>query len=64
MRPRFRWGADLVVPLLLLLVALFAPPPLMRYLAIGLLAIRVLAWAYVLGNPRCSVRRAGYRARP
>ena len=45
---RLRWGPDVVVPVLLLLVVLFAPPPLMRILAAGLLAIRVLAVAYML----------------
>ena len=48
MNPRLRWAPDVVVPLLLLLVALFAPPPLMRIFAAGLLAIRGLAFGYLL----------------
>ena len=48
MKPRLRWAPDVVVPVLLLLVALFAPPPLMRIFAAGLLAIRVLALVYLL----------------
>ena len=43
-----RLGADVVVPLILLFIVLFAPPPLMRVFAAGLLAIRVLAFAYLL----------------
>ena len=35
MKPRLRWAPDVVVPVLLLLVALFAPPPLMRIFAAG-----------------------------
>ena len=48
MKPRLRWAPDVVVPVLLLLVALFAPPPLMRIFAAGLLAIRGLAFGYLL----------------
>ena len=48
MKPRLRWAPDVVVPVLLLLVALFAPPPSMRIFAAGLLAIRVLAFGYLL----------------
>ena len=48
MKPRVRWGADVVVPLLLLFIVLFAPPPLMRAFAAGLLAIRLLAFGYLL----------------
>ena len=48
MKPRLRWAPDVMVPVLLLLVALFAPPPLMRVFAAGLLLIRVLAFAYLL----------------
>ena len=48
MKSRLRWAPDVVVPLLLLLVALFAPPPLMRIFAAGLLAIRGLAFGYLL----------------
>ncbi len=57
MRPRLRWAPDVLVPLLLLLVVLFAPPPLMRIFAAGLLAIRVLAYGYLL------VVRAGISVR-
>lgn len=48
MKPRVRWGPDVVVPLILLFIVLFAPPPLMRAIAAGLLAIRLLAFAYLL----------------
>ena len=48
MKPRVRWGPDVVVPLLLLFIVLFAPPPLMRAFAAGLLAIRLLAFGYLL----------------
>ena len=48
MRPRLRVAADVAVPLLLLFIVLFAPPPLMRAFAAGLLAIRLLAFAYLL----------------
>ena len=48
MKPHVRWGADVVVPLILLFIVLFAPPPLMRAFAAGLLAIRLLAFAYLL----------------
>lgn len=48
MKPHVRWGPDVVVPLLLLFIVLFAPPPLMRAFAAGLLAIRLLAFGYLL----------------
>ena len=48
MKPRVRLGPDVVVPLLLLFIVLFAPPPLMRAVAAGLLAIRLLAFGYLL----------------
>ena len=48
MKPRVRWGPDVVVPVLLLFIVLFAPPPLMRAFAAGLLAIRLLAFGYLL----------------
>ena len=48
MKPRVRWGPDVVVPLILLFIVLFAPPPLMRAFAAGLLAIRLLAFGYLL----------------
>ena len=48
MKPHVRWGPDVVVPVLLLFIVLFAPPPLMRAFAAGLLAIRLLAFGYLL----------------
>ena len=48
MRPRLRWAPDVVAPLLLLFIVLFAPPPLMRGFAAALLAIRALAFGYLL----------------
>ena len=48
MKPRVRWGTDVVVPLILLFIVLFAPPPMMRAFAAGLLAIRLLAFGYLL----------------
>ena len=48
MKPQVRWGPDVVVPLLLLFIVLFAPPPLMRAFAAGLLAIRLLAFGYLV----------------
>ncbi len=48
MKPRVRLGPDVVVPVLLLFIVLFAPPPLMRAFAAGLLAIRLLAFGYLL----------------
>ena len=47
MTTRLRVAADVVVPLVLLFIVLFAPPPLMRIFAAGLLAIRVLAFLYL-----------------